>query len=86
MTKRENNLKSPTYLAIFVRKFDSDPDPGGQNDRIRIQKVKMEGSGSTKLQCDAIRWEQFCRDVVLDSVHMAYRDEDNILDQIYNII
>ena len=25
----------------------------------------------------------FCADVVLDGVNMTYRDEDNILDQIY---
>ena len=27
----------------------------------------------------------FCKDVVLDSVNMTYRDEDSILDQIYGI-
>ena len=31
------------------------------------------------LQCDAIRWEQFSGDVVLDSVNMAFRDEEAFL-------
>ena len=37
----------------------------------------------TIIQCDAIRWEQFFGDFVLDRVNMAYRDADNIFDQIY---
>ena len=41
---------------------------------------------SRPVQCDAIRWEQFfLKDVVLDSFNKAYRDENNILDQM-NII
>ena len=24
------------------------------------------------IQCDAIRWEQFCGDVALDSINMVY--------------
>ena len=34
-------------------------------------------------QCHAFRWEQFCTYVVLDRVNMASRDENSILDQIY---
>ena len=34
-------------------------------------------------QCDAIRWEQFWRDVVLKSMNMASSYGDSILDQIY---
>ena len=30
------------------------------------------------LQCDAIRWEPFCGDVVLDSFNVVYSDEDSI--------
>ena len=31
------------------------------------------------MQCDAIRWEQFSGNVVLDSFNKAYREADNIL-------
>ena len=36
-----------------------------------------------ELKCDASRCEQFCGDVVFDSVDMASWYDDNILDQIF---
>ena len=35
------------------------------------------------VQCDAIRWDSFYGDVVMDSIIVAYRDGDSILEQIY---
>ena len=35
------------------------------------------------VQCDAIRWEQFCGDVVLDSFNMVDSDKYSIKDQKY---
>ena len=38
---------------------------------------------SPNLQCSGIRWEQFGGDVVFGSVNKAFRDVDNMLDQMY---
>ena len=35
------------------------------------------------LQCDAIEGNSFCGDVVSDSFNKKFRDDDNILDQLY---
>ena len=37
------------------------------------------------VQCDAIRWNNFCGDVASDSFNKTSRDEDNTLDQIRQI-
>ena len=45
--------------------------------KTKNMKIKLKYS---VMQSD---WNSFRGDVVLDSVNVAYRDEDSILDQIY---
>ena len=40
-----------------------------------MNAAPMNDDRSCLVQCDAIRWEQFCGDVVLDRFNMASRDE-----------
>ena len=64
-----------TYFAKF----------GPQVLHCRIIRISLKAASHVMLcsvaywimiQCDAIKEEQFCGDVVLDSVNIAFRDED----------
>ena len=44
----------------------------------RIKPYSAAEAAGLKVHCDAIRWEHFCGDVVLDSFNMVYSNEDSI--------
>ena len=46
-------------------------------------KIFLKGTIHTQIQCDVIRLKQFCVDVALKRVNVRFREEDNIIDQIY---
>ena len=66
----EQNISSLYTLSTLVFKR-SVPRLHGEFFHYRA----LDGHTIRQVQCDAIRWNSFCGDVVLDSINMAYMGE-----------